>query len=104
MQVTQAWRNKYQMGVGPIWHGVVEVVAKEGHFKHNPERTVKVRCNPPMRRELPVVWMDPLDLEPYGEPSITCPRCKRTSYSPEDIRQGYCGFCNAWTTEREYRT
>lgn len=30
-------------------------------------------------------------------PSITCPDCKRTSYNPNDIREGYCGFCHAWT-------
>lgn len=30
--------------------------------------------------------------------SITCPRCKRTSYNPNDIREGYCGNCHDWTT------
>lgn len=34
-----------------------------------------------------------------GEASITCPRCKRTSYNPNDIREGYCGACHAWTGE-----
>lgn len=33
------------------------------------------------------------------EPSITCPRCGSTSYHPEDIRQGYCGRCNWWTSD-----
>jgi hypothetical protein len=31
-------------------------------------------------------------------PSITCPECRRTSYNPNDIREGYCGFCHAWTS------
>jgi ribosomal protein L37E len=31
------------------------------------------------------------------QPSITCPRCGRTSYNPNDIREGYCGFCHDWT-------
>ena len=30
-------------------------------------------------------------------PSITCPRCGRTSYNPTDIREGYCGNCHDWT-------
>ncbi len=31
------------------------------------------------------------------QPSFTCPVCKRTSYSPDDIREGYCGNCHDWT-------
>jgi ribosomal protein L37E len=31
------------------------------------------------------------------QPSITCPRCGRTSYHPEDIRWGYCGSCHSYT-------
>lgn len=31
--------------------------------------------------------------------SFTCPRCARTSHSPEDERQGYCGACCAFTVE-----
>ncbi len=30
-------------------------------------------------------------------PSITCPKCHRTSYHPKDIEEGYCGFCHDWT-------
>lgn len=29
--------------------------------------------------------------------AFTCPRCQRTSHSPEDERQGYCGACHDWT-------
>jgi hypothetical protein len=32
------------------------------------------------------------------EPSITCPICFRTSYNPNDIREGYCGYCHKWTS------
>ena len=28
---------------------------------------------------------------------FTCPRCGRTSHHPEDIREGYCAHCHAWT-------
>lgn len=35
------------------------------------------------------------------QPSITCPRCGRTSYHPEDIRQGYCGACHWWTSDEQ---
>ena len=31
--------------------------------------------------------------------SITCPRCKRTSYNPNDVREGYCGNCHDYTQE-----
>lgn len=27
-------------------------------------------------------------------PSTTCPKCGRTSYHPEDIRNRYCGACH----------
>jgi hypothetical protein len=31
---------------------------------------------------------------PPALPSITCPRCGRTSYNPNDIRERYCGACH----------
>jgi ribosomal protein L37E len=34
-------------------------------------------------------------------PSITCPQCGRTSYNANDIREGYCGNCNDWTSKPE---
>ena len=34
------------------------------------------------------------------QPSITCPVCGMTSYNPNDIREGYCGNCHDWTSER----
>lgn len=34
-------------------------------------------------------------------PSITCPRCGRTSWHPMDIKMGYCGFCHDWTSRQE---
>lgn len=33
------------------------------------------------------------------QPSITCPRCHRTSFNPNDIQQGYCGNCCWWTSD-----
>lgn len=35
-----------------------------------------------------------------AQDSITCPVCGMTSYNPNDIREGFCGNCHAWTTER----
>lgn len=32
-----------------------------------------------------------------SEASITCPRCGRTSYNPNDVTYGYCGNCHDWT-------
>ena len=37
------------------------------------------------------------------QPSITCPKCGRTSYHPEDIRRAYCGFCHLWHNTRDYQ-
>lgn len=33
------------------------------------------------------------------QPSITCPQCGNTSYNPNDIREGYCGYCHWWTSD-----
>lgn len=30
--------------------------------------------------------------------SITCPVCLKTSHSPSDIIEGYCGNCHDWTS------
>jgi hypothetical protein len=30
------------------------------------------------------------------QPSRTCPVCKRVTYHPKDIEEGYCGFCHSW--------
>lgn len=53
-----------------------------------------LRTNPPGARL-------PNHLEPGYQPeqaSITCPACGMTSYSMDDIRQGYCGLCHDWTS------
>ena len=34
-----------------------------------------------------------------GAKSITCPRCRRTSWSPGDIANRYCGYCHAFHDE-----
>lgn len=39
--------------------------------------------------------------------SITCLRCKRTSFNPNDVEQRYCGFCHVfhddiWPPAREW--
>lgn len=36
---------------------------------------------------------------PGPTPSIVCPRCRRVSYHPRDIEQGYCGYCHWWTSD-----
>ncbi len=35
-------------------------------------------------------------------PSITCPVCGRTSHNPNDVREGFCGACHAWTGAAEH--
>jgi hypothetical protein len=30
---------------------------------------------------------------------FTCPRCRRTSHHPDDVREGYCGACHDWTRQ-----
>jgi hypothetical protein len=36
-------------------------------------------------------------LAPAEGGGFTCPRCGRTSHSPDDEREGYCGACHDWT-------
>lgn len=43
----------------------------------------------------PLMYADGL----AAPPSITCPRCGRTSRHPDDVREGYCGACHDWTSE-----
>ena len=31
--------------------------------------------------------------------SITCPKCKRTSYSEGDIKHAYCGHCHQYQSD-----
>lgn len=31
-----------------------------------------------------------------AQPSITCPKCGKRSYHPDDIRNQYCGNCHAF--------
>ena len=32
--------------------------------------------------------------------SFVCPRCGRESWHPHDVREGYCGWCHDWTSNR----
>lgn len=36
--------------------------------------------------------------------SITCPRCERTSYNPNDVLNKYCGACFRFHPEKERAT
>lgn len=38
--------------------------------------------------------MDMACIAPPEVPSFTCPHCGATSYSPDDIRENYCGRCH----------
>lgn len=38
--------------------------------------------------------------ESLVHPAFTCPRCQRSSYSPIDLVEGYCGACHDWTATR----
>lgn len=35
------------------------------------------------------------------KPAIVCPRCGRTSYHPEDVRQRYCGNCHQFHADMD---
>jgi uncharacterized C2H2 Zn-finger protein len=39
-------------------------------------------------------------LRQRGVATITCPRCGMTSANPNDVREGYCGNCHAFTGAR----
>lgn len=54
--------------------------------------------NKAVENHIEILHVTPLseDAKRIHGPSITCPRCQRTSYHPEDIRQRYCGHCHAF--------
>lgn len=33
-----------------------------------------------------------------GGQSVTCPQCGRTSWNPNDVREGFCSNCHDWTS------
>lgn len=37
---------------------------------------------------------EPASIARQAAPSITCPRCGRTSYNPNDVREQWCGNCS----------
>lgn len=39
----------------------------------------------------------PPEDEPMADESFTCPRCSRITHHPDDVREGFCGFCHDWT-------
>lgn len=57
-------------------------VASDAPSKVNIEHFADCLCGMP---QLGVVRIQPA--------SITCPKCGRTSYNPNDIRERYCGVC-----------
>lgn len=38
--------------------------------------------------------------EPRGR-AVICPRCEIVSFSPDDVREGYCGNCHDWTSQTQ---
>jgi hypothetical protein len=48
--------------------------------------------------------MTPREMPLMGdEPSITCPQCGRTSYSPKDAEYKFCGACDKFHADMFYR-
>lgn len=35
-------------------------------------------------------------------PSFTCPKCRRTSWHPDDVVNGYCGACHEFVSVDEF--
>lgn len=33
--------------------------------------------------------------------SFKCPWCRKVSYHPKDVEEGYCGNCHDWTREKD---
>lgn len=46
------------------------------------------------------IGFTPMRTVPQHDAGFTCPVCKRTSYHPEDVAEGYCGHCHKFTGER----
>lgn len=50
------------------------------------------------RGEAPVTLVVDVIVKKLDYPSITCPQCQRTSFNENDVREGYCGACHAYTS------
>lgn len=55
------------------------------------------------RDERPATVVVDVVVKRYDYPSITCPKCQRTSFNPDDVREGYCDACHEYTTPRGVR-
>lgn len=38
-----------------------------------------------------------------SEEVFVCPKCGMVSTQPNDVREGYCGYCHDWTGENKRR-
>lgn len=36
-------------------------------------------------------------------PTFTCPKCGMVSHNPNDLKEGYCGACHAYTAAYRIR-
>lgn len=41
-----------------------------------------------------------LIIDDLAEPSFTCPTCGTVSHHPQDVANGYCGRCHAFTGDQ----
>jgi hypothetical protein len=84
IEIVASFEGRFVYRVRCSYHGtvaastdfaVVEAAKAEHSIEHDPDRA------------------------PDGRLSFTCPVCGRTSRHPDDVREGYCGACHAWTGE-----
>jgi len=50
-----------------------------------------------LRLHAPSMLID--DDEVFPQRSFTCPKCGRTSYNPDDVKNEYCGHCHLFTVD-----
>jgi hypothetical protein len=85
-----AWWRPHQWGYTPN-------LAEAGHYNANHAERIVTHANLITVNERAMPLAEAASFVP--EPSIECPRCRRRSFNPNDIRERYCGACHRFHDE-----
>lgn len=92
-------RDKYDVGRVAVYN-VLHDLERQGRVRArkvegSPERDGRPRRLYRIAGTVPASWKQPT--AKATDTSIRCTVCGLTSHNPNDMREGYCGNCRAWT-------
>jgi len=88
------WSYEHEAWWRPAWWGYTRDLAEAGHYTANEAEHIVRRANLITVNERAMSVVEAQTFVP--EPSIECPRCRRRSFNPNDIRERYCGACHVF--------